>query len=306
MSRNDSHPFVSVVIPAFHSSATIRNALDALKLQTYPIFEVIVVNSSAEDGTEGIIREEFPEVKFFQSPARMLPHEARNFGVENSRGDLLVFTDPDCVPGREWLNILVAAFRTGREVMVGSMGLADLGWLETGIHLCKFHWLLPGLGSSFKTCAPTANAAYSRDLWGKIGPFPGELYAGDGILSRRASQCGHPPFFIPGAVTRHHHDNTFSGFCGQRYSRGRDYARARMELMGEPGFLTWLSLLFSPASLAWVLFRAGRDAGRAGWGKRFLSTVPVQVVGHFCWALGESLGAVEFFFRKVLVRGGRP
>ncbi len=302
MSNEPEHS-ISVVIPAYYSYTTIEKSLEALMRQTYREFEVIVVNSSPEKNTGRIVREKFPGVKFIQSSGRLLPHAARNVGVDASRGNLLVFTDPDCIADPDWLEILAAAFNGGKKVLVGSMGLSGDGWLEKGIHLCKFHWLLPGLGPAVKTCAPTANALYSRDIWEEIGPFSSEVFAGDGILSWKASQLDHAPFFVPEAVVRHIHKETWGSFCRQRFFRGREYAGVRVGLMGKPTLLTWLSLAFSWGSLGLVLLRAGRNAVIAGWGKTFWCTLPVQITGHFSWALGESVGAALHLLGSRSIRG---
>lgn len=304
MSNKDDYS-ISVVLPAYYSYTTIEKSLEALVRQTYRDFEVIVVNSSPEENTGRIVREKFPGVKFIQSSGRLLPHAARNVGVDASQGDLLVFTDPDCIADPGWLETLAEASKRGAEVLVGSMGLAGDGWVEKGIHLCKFHWLLPGLKPAAKTCAPTANALYSRDIWEEIGPFSSEVFAGDGILSWKAFQLGQAPFFVPEAVVKHFHKETWGSFCRQRFSRGREYAGVRLRLMGEPTLLTWLSLVFSCASLGLVLLRAGNNARIAGWGKTFWGTLPVQITGHFAWALGESVGAAAHLLGLRSIRGSR-
>lgn len=295
---------VSVIIPAYFSSATIAAALDALRGQSFRDFEVIVVNSSPEEETGLIVRGGYPEVDFVQVTSRLLPHAARNAGIERSRGELLVFTDPDCEADPGWLASMVAAFDSGAESLVGSMGMAGEGWMEKGIHLCKFHWLLPGLPNSVKTCAPTANAAYSRDLWSRIGPFPGNRFAGDGIVSRRAARLGHPPVFVPGALTLHRHGNRLLEFLAQRFSRGREYSMVQLRDLGPAPLVTWMRLLFSWASPAWVLLRAGKHSFHAGWGGAYLLTIPVQAAGHLSWALGESLEALRLLVGPGRAKGG--
>jgi glycosyltransferase involved in cell wall biosynthesis len=297
-------PRASVVIPAYYSGATIAACLDALRSQSFRDFESIVVNSSQEDETERIVRAGYPEVRFIQSPTRLLPHAARNLGVQQASGELLVFTDPDCAADPDWLKFLVVAFDSGHGAIVGGMGLGSRDWWETGVHLCKFHWLLPGLKPGIKRCAATANAAYSRELWESIGPFPGHLFTGDGVLSWRAAQRGHPPRFVPDAVVRHRHLDSFAGLCRQRFQRGREHAAAQVELMDPPGVLTWFRLVFSWAAIGWVLCRAAVDALRAGWGLAFWLTLPVQAVGHEAWAVGESWGAVRMLARRLVERGG--
>ncbi len=297
-------PRASVIIPAYFSVSTIAACLDALREQSFRDFEVIVVNSSPESETERIVRAHYPEARFTQSPARLLPHAARNLGAQQAAGELLVFTDPDCRPETAWLKSLVAAYASGHGVIVGGMGLGSRSWWETGVHLCKFHWLLPTLKPGTKPCAATANAACSRELWESIGPFPGHVFCGDGILTWRAALRGQPPRFVPDAVVRHRHLNSFAGFCRQRFRRGREYATAQIELMGPPALFTWLRLTFSWAAIGWVLCRAGADAFRAGWGKAFVSTLPIQFVGHGMWEIGESAGTVRLLAQRLTKNGG--
>lgn len=291
-------PRISVIVPAYYSTGTLSGCLDALRRQTWRDFEVILVNSSPDPGTEMLVRERYPEVRFEQSAVRLNPHEGRNRGVELAQGELLVFTDPDCEAEPGWLAALWEAFSRGHQVIVGAMELLSPNWWEQGVHLLKFHWLLSGLPPGTKKCAATANAAYGRRLWARIGPFPLGRYAADGILSHRACQAGFPPWFLPSAVVRHRHLDRPVGLWRQRFQRGRDYAHARLGVMGPPSLTTWLHLLGSWAALPWVLIRAARDAFRCGWGRACLVTLPVQAAGHLLWALGESYGAFEaWFFR---------
>jgi len=299
-----SKPRFSVVIPAYYSFSTIRSTLSALSEQACESYEVIVVNSSPEEKTEEIVRE-FPGTRFIQSPVRLLPHGARNAGIARARGDFIVFTDPDCIADREWLSLLDAAFEKGHRVLVGAMGLAGDSWLEVGIHLSKFHWLLPGLKPGVRTCAPTANAAYSRDLLEETGLFPGEVFAGDGILSRRAASLGHPPVFVPEAVVHHTHDEGIASFFRTRFSRGKEYAWVRMKIMGPATPGTFISLALSPAAVILVILRAGKNASAAGWIGRFFYTLPIQIAGHLAWALGESIGAAEIMLGRKRFRGSR-
>ena len=279
-------PLVSVIIPAYHSSATLPACLEALRNQRYPRFETIVVNSSPEDDEFRQIRAKYPQISFIQSPVRLFPHAARNRGAAEACGELLVFTDPDCTAHADWLENLVRAYQRGCSVLVGAMALHAHTWWERGIHLTKYHWLLPGLPASHRKCAPTANTAYARSLWERIGPFDGEYFAGDGMLSWRAMQSEYMPQFVPEAIVSHYHGNALASFCQQRFWRGAEYAKVRY--MKQDGVLPRLSLLFSWATLPWVLLRAGRDAWRAKWMLAFAATLPIQILGHALWACGES------------------
>jgi hypothetical protein len=78
-------PFVSVIILAYYSAATLPSCLDALRGQTYRAFEVILINSSQETGTQALVCAHYPEVLFEQQTQRLLPHAARNCGAALAR-----------------------------------------------------------------------------------------------------------------------------------------------------------------------------------------------------------------------------
>jgi GT2 family glycosyltransferase len=298
-------PFVSIIIPAYYSLKTLPECLDALEKQTYRSFEVILINSSPEPQTESWIHRRHPEVKFEQHPVRLLPHAARNRGVSMAKGNLLVFTDPDCYADASWLEQLVLAIQEDCQALVGAMDVGSHNLWEKTVHLIKYHWLLRGLDIDSKFCAPTANAAYTRWLWDQIGPFPGGYYAGDGILSYRAAKAGHAPRFVPSAVVHHRHFNSVLDLLKERFLRGRDYARAQLCEMPPTRPIDWLRLIVSWTALPIVLVRATKDAYRCGWLPPFLLTLPIQAMGHGLWEFGESWGAVETLIKRFLRAGAK-
>jgi GT2 family glycosyltransferase len=291
-------PSVSVVIPAYHSDEWIQGCLQALGRQTFRDFEVIVVNSSPGDDTAAIARGS--DRTYVESPERLLPHAARNRGVEEAGGDLIVFTDPDCCPRPDWLERLLAAHRAGHPVVVGSMGLADpaADTRACGVHLCKFSWLLEGLEPGPRWIGPTANVAYARDVWRAVGPFNGSMFAGDALLSWRAAAAGATPWFEPGARVDHHHGENARDLWRQRLRRGREFGavRARHEDWSR-GHAAGRAVL-GPCLAAVPLVRAGRDSWRAGWGRSFVATLPMQAVGQIAWSLGEAQAHARHAFRR--------
>ncbi len=108
----------SVIIPAYNAEKTIGECLEALEGQSVKPKEIIVVDDGSTDKTAEI-------VSGF-SGARLLkkshggPAKARNFGARKASGDLLVFTDSDCVPEKNWLKEMIAPFRDSK--VVGAQG----------------------------------------------------------------------------------------------------------------------------------------------------------------------------------------
>lgn len=87
---------VSVVIPAYNSSATLARALDSAISQTVPPFETIVVDDCSADDTVAIAQ------RYADRGVRVLPLAtrsgaagARNEGIKAARGELIAFLDSD-------------------------------------------------------------------------------------------------------------------------------------------------------------------------------------------------------------------
>jgi glycosyltransferase involved in cell wall biosynthesis len=297
----DARPAVSIVIPAYHSDATIADCLEALRRQRTEGFETIVVNSSPEDRTGAIVTREFPEVRYLESRERLLPHAARNRGAAQARGETIVFTDPDCRAAPDWLQRLLAARDAGHEVVVGSMGLAERGRFARGVHLVKFWWVLPGLEPGRRWIAPTANAAYSRAAFEAVGPFDESLFASDGIASWLAARRGSGPWFEPRARVDHCHGGDVRGLWRERRTRGEEFAHVRMRYEGWSRVRAAAHVMLFPALPALVLARSAGAARRAGWLRDWVTALPVQVVGQVGWSAGEARGHL----RRALGRTAR-
>jgi glycosyltransferase involved in cell wall biosynthesis len=282
-------PQVSVILAAYYSGATLGDCLRALRRQSFRDFEAIVVNSSAEERTAAVAAA-FPEVHFIQHSTRLLPHAARNLGVERATGELLVFSDADCAADADWLQYLVEAWKSGRAVVGGAMDVASQRWFEQGVHICKFHGLLKGQAPGPRWILPTANVAYARRVWDQIGPFNGEVFAGDAILSWQAKAGGFTPWFEPRAIVAHRHEGNVRGFLRQRISRGAEFGAVRADYEGWSKARLIASLPGTPLLIFSVLSRAALDAARGSCLGRYLWTFPLQIAGHGWWGAGEVRG----------------
>ena len=290
-------PHISVIIPAFHSAGTVAECLTALRRQTYLDFEVVLVNSSSEAETERIVTSEFPEVLFEQSPVRLYPHSARNRGVQLANGRVFVFTDPDCRARPDWLERIVAAHDQGHEVVGGAMSLIDRAGLERAIHLCKFSWLLPGISPRRVLTVCTANASYTRSVFEKIGPFNGNMFIGDAVLSWRAAAAGFTPWFVPDAIVEHHHEGSMAQYRREFMARGKECGRARIELGNWTRGRAVANAALFPALAMLAIVRIGRDALRAGWTRDFVASLPSQAILKMAWAIGEAKVQADFSLR---------
>jgi GT2 family glycosyltransferase len=110
--------FISVVIPNYNGSSTIRECLRALFSSEYDNYEVIVVDDCSTDGSLDIILE-FP-CKIISLKNHSGASFARNRGAEEAQGDILFFTDSDCLLLPDTLKKVDEFIRQqGRGIIVG-------------------------------------------------------------------------------------------------------------------------------------------------------------------------------------------
>jgi GT2 family glycosyltransferase len=289
-------PAVSLILPAYRSEATVGGCLAALAAQTFRDFETVLVDSGPGEETARIAAR-FPWVRYRRSPRRLLPHAARNAGVELAHAPLLAFSDPDVYAAPEWLERLVAAQRATGEVAVGALACFGGRRLDAGVHLCKFGKWLPPAGSATAGSAleldmsPTANMLLARQDFEAAGGFPGELLMGDVVLSRNLRALGRRLCFVPGAVVTHHHLHGFGSFLDERFERGRLYGGLRAGWWRDrPLRLAGMALASAlPLRLARSVGIAARQGLRAGERSRLLSSLPVAAAGHAASLAGEAL-----------------
>jgi glycosyltransferase involved in cell wall biosynthesis/GT2 family glycosyltransferase len=114
-----SSPSVSICIPYFNHPQYLETLVMAMARQTYPVFEVILVN----DGSGQVAAAEFARIKRNSRDARFKfmntenhgPGAARNYAVESSTGDLLLFFDADNLPkDNDFVSTLVRAIQSSK------------------------------------------------------------------------------------------------------------------------------------------------------------------------------------------------
>ncbi len=113
----EGKPYVSVIVAARNEETHIAGLLDCLVHQEYPEYEIIVVNDRSTDGTSTII-EQFQQQHSnirridISSLSRDMPSKkhALSRGIADSKGEILMFTDADCLPPTSWISSLVQGF----------------------------------------------------------------------------------------------------------------------------------------------------------------------------------------------------
>jgi glycosyltransferase involved in cell wall biosynthesis len=201
-------PFVSVIVPCLNRKAWLQEAIRALRAQTYPSdrFEIIVVDNGSNDGTwewlEEAATECNPPLQRMRNETSNRTHAgSRNVGLRHALGEIIAFTDSDCIAAAEWLESGVAGFQTGVGLIVGRTisPPGDPVGLLSRIRITEGE-------DFFDTC----NIFYSKEAIDRVGGFDVGadkysfmVYGEDSDLGIRVKKAGYRSAFQKDAVVMH-------------------------------------------------------------------------------------------------------
>ncbi len=291
--------FVSVIIPALNEEKTIGDCLVSLFKMDYPPerWEILVVDNGSTDRTAEIVKS-FP-VRYLREE-RPGPSAARNKGIEASKGEILAFTDADCVVTAGWLQELVRGF-VGEEVgvVVGEvLAYPPQTPAERYMAMRKPLRQMWNLSYPVSPWFATSSVALRRKVFDNIGLFDPQILTGEDVdISWRFFQNKNFKLVHrPKSVVFHRHRVTTWGLFKQY--QGYGYGRAILSRKYR-GKLSWdwrrelraygdISLAILALCRAAILFMMkGRDATR---------------VSYLYCDLACKLGARIGFIRRMLRR----
>src|SRR3989344_1479493 len=95
---------VSVIVLVYNAEKTLQRCLDAVLDQTYTDFELVIVNDFSTDNSRDILSSyQDKRIRIVHNPNNLGIAKSRNIGIQNSKGNLIFFTDSDCIPTLNWL-----------------------------------------------------------------------------------------------------------------------------------------------------------------------------------------------------------
>ena len=253
-------PRVSVVVCAYNAERTMFDCLASLERLNYPDYEVIVVNDGSKDGTLAI-SESFPYCRIISQENKGLS-VARNVGAEAATGEIVAYTDSDCVADPDWLNYLVGTMEAKGLAACGGPNFSPT---ETRL-VPEAVAASPGapchvlLDDEIAEHITGCNMAFRRDVLLGIGGFDPIFHAaGDDVdFCWRLQDAGHTIGYSAAAFVWHFRRNTVKAYIGQQKGYGKAealvYGRhpARFNAFGQA---KWSGRIYGDLSASMLLGR---------------------------------------------------
>ncbi|MFA6035793.1 MAG: glycosyltransferase family A protein [Candidatus Micrarchaeia archaeon] len=154
----------SVIVPVYNGEKAIREVVDALLGQglSHKEYEVIVVDDGSTDGTLEVLKNYGRSIRIVKAGKNGGPGRARNLGIRAARGNILAFTDADCVPDKNWLENGLAHFADDVVAVSGRTYTEK----EKKSYLTHY-----SDNENDNRLYPTCNMFYTREALEKVGGF---------------------------------------------------------------------------------------------------------------------------------------
>ncbi|MCR4660240.1 MAG: glycosyltransferase family 2 protein [Bacteroidales bacterium] len=216
---------LSVIICTYNRGRYIYNVLQSIAIGSWQDYEIVLVNNNSTDNTDSECRRfcsDYPDVRFnyYHEPNQGLSY-ARNCGINNAKGDVLVYVDDDALVNPEYLATYAAFFAAhpeaqaaGGPILPQYDGCEEPDWMS---HYTR--QLITGrlyLGEHEREFPRDAypgggNAAYRSEVFQRVGLFNVELgRKGNSLIGAeekdifdKMTSLGMRFYYLPTAILYH-------------------------------------------------------------------------------------------------------
>ncbi|MEM7383922.1 MAG: glycosyltransferase, partial [Verrucomicrobiota bacterium] len=228
---SDKRPLVSVVVCSRNGHGFLPACLKSLRDQDFPELEILLIDDGSEPPLESLGADS-EDVRVIRQEHRGLS-VARNRGFAEARGEIIAYTDDDCVADREWVTRLVLALSNHRWDAVGGPNIPP----PTTDPIKRSLGLAPGnpvqvlLSDEEAEHLPGCNFAVTRAAFSALGGFAERYWtAGDDVdFCWRLRDAGFQIGYAPTAFVWHHPRSKIDAYFRQQ----KGYGRAEALLMDD-------------------------------------------------------------------------
>ena len=315
-------PYFSIIIPVYNRPAEVEELAESLTLQSCKDFELILVEDGSTLPCSDVIEQYRDKITiryfFKENSGRSL---TRNWGMEQAKGEYLLFFDSDYVIPPDYLQTVKTALNQHYTDCYGGPDRADDSFtdLQKAISFSMTSFLttggIRGAKKSLEKFTPrTFNMGFSRKVYQEVGGFK-DMFGEDIDLSLRIRKAGFTTQLIPEAFVYHKRRVSLNSFYRQVHVFGM--ARVDLSLM-HPGslkavhllpslfllgsLLLLLSSLWHPAAtlplwlyLLTIFIAASIEYKKISVGALSILTAAIQLYGY-------GYGFLKAFIKKVVLK----
>lgn len=286
------NPLVSVVIASYNQESTIKACLESLTNQKTIIpFEVIVVDSST-NGAASMARSFVPRIKLIRRDQRTSWGSARNIGIKRAKGDIIAFTDTDCIVSDDWVEEICKAHKNysvvGGSVKNGNPGNL-LGWALFLMEFGEFAVNKTRIVANLPGC----NVSYKKSVFAEYGNLPANQWSGLGDDFMFNARIKEKILYSNKITVAHVNKTNLSNILRHAFNQGKADAYAIKRTPELPGQIFMKRKFLIPFLFFYRFIAIGWRSIRSKNAGIFLIASPLIALNVFSWNLGFLKGAAS-------------
>ncbi|HVM87475.1 MAG TPA: glycosyltransferase [Puia sp.] len=230
---------ISVVIPVRNEENNILGLLESLAVQSYPknLYQIIIIDDHSTDNTWNLLQNFyhpnlssiFSKLSDFSAGLKSPAYKklAIETGIQLSSGDIIVTTDADCIPAKDWLKTIASFYqKTGAKFIAAPVKISAGESILSIFQTLDFIALQGITGASvfkkFHSMCNGANLAYEKNVFHEVNGFRGidNIPSGDDMLLMHKIYKKYPDkiFFLKNenAIVSTAAETNWKGFIHQR------------------------------------------------------------------------------------------
>lgn len=243
---------VSVVIPIYNEEENLARCLSALFETKDKDFEVIIVNDGSTDNPHQVLKQ-YP-CRVIDLPVNTNTAYARNIGVKESKGDIILFSDADCIVMQDWVKSMRDELKKAHnscEDIVALCGrlVSPKGFFQICHGYSGYAYVQQGPRRFTDILNTACVAIYKKAFWDVGGMSEDLKLCGDDTdLGLKLLEHGERIIFEPSIFVLHNHGiKTFRDFIAKNKVWGKELG-LKLVLEHKERNKLWLPLLLNPVT----------------------------------------------------------
>ena len=153
----------SIIIITKNQSKYLHHCIQSLLNQSYENIEIVIINDNSTDNTESYVKSiKNNKIKYFSIKEQIGLAKLRNYGIKNSNGKYIFFTDSDCIATKNWIQEGINIFKEKKFLAIEGKTIAENQNYGLSDHVVENFQ-----GGTYQTC----NIAYEKNALLELNMF---------------------------------------------------------------------------------------------------------------------------------------